>query len=125
MVKKICLDSDIIINLLHGEPKTKQLLEKLDAEFFMTTINSFEIWQGRKNNELIFEFLESTPLLAFDQKAALKAGDITKDLRKQGNPLEIRDVFIAAICITQNIELLTLNKKHFERLEKYGLILTK
>lgn len=123
MDRKICLDSDIIINFLRKSPKAKETLNKLGGEFYTTQINLFEIWSGRLIDEekTIKEMLNSLIKFDFDEDAAIKAGEIMVNLKKSGNIIDFRDLFIASICIVNNLELLTNNKKHFERLKKYGL----
>ena len=123
MVRQVCLDSDVLIELLRQNEKTKQTVESLNAEFFTTAINSFELWFGRKKSELVFEFLEILHLLPLDDKSARIAADLRRELERRGEPIDLRDLFIAAICITNSIELFTYNKKHFERLKEFGLIL--
>ena len=123
MDRKICLDSDIIINFLKKNPEVKERLDKLGSEFYTTQINTFEIWSGRLKHEenTIKEMLNSLNKIDFDEKAAMKAGDIQFILRESGDMIEFRDLFIGSICIINNLELLTNNKKHFERLKKFGL----
>lgn len=123
MVRRICLDTDIIIHLLSKDQHTRELIESLDADFFTVAINAFELWYGRKENESVFELLEWLDVLPLDEKSALTAADILRELKKTGTILDIKDLFIGAICITQRIELLTLNRKHFDRLQKFGLVL--
>lgn len=53
-------------------------------------------------------------MLPFDQPAALAAGAIAAEQRRQGRPGEIRDVQIAAITATCKAALVTLNIRHFE-----------
>jgi tRNA(fMet)-specific endonuclease VapC len=123
MVREICLDSDVLIALLNKDKKTKRLLESLDAVFFTTAINSFEVWYGRKKTETVFHLLEILRVLDMTDHAGRKAGDILRELKSKGQLLDMRDVFIAAICIKNDIELLTYNRKHFDRMSKYGLVL--
>ncbi len=123
MVRRICLDSDVLIALLNNDGGTKHLLESLDADFYTTTINTFEIWYGRKESETVFELLDWLHGLDLDDMSAKLAGDILRDLKKRGAIIDIRDMFIAAICIKNDIELLTYNKKHFERIKEKGLML--
>ncbi len=122
MVRKICLDSDVLVSLLSGNKKTKVIIEQLEGEFHSTVINVFEIWFGRKENEKIFKLLKWLNIHDLDEKSAKIAADILRKLKKEGKILEIRDLFIAAICIKNDLELLTLDK-HFKRLKKFGLIL--
>jgi predicted nucleic acid-binding protein len=123
MDRKICIDSDVLISLLNKEQKTKELLESLDADFYLTSVNAFEIWYGRKKSELVFEVLESFNILDLDKNSAKLAGDILRELKNKGEIIDLKDVFIGAICIKNDVSLLTYNKKHFERLKKFGLVL--
>ncbi len=121
VVRNICLDSDSIIELLNGNKTVIGLIDSLEADFYTTVINVFEIWTGRKDEENISELLEWTNIVEFNKEAAMLAGDIRKELRKKGLDIDIRDLFIASICIINKLDLLTYNKKHFERLESFGL----
>jgi hypothetical protein len=49
------------------------------------------------------------------------ASKIYAELRKKGEIIEDPDLLIASICIANNLPLITHNKKHFKRLEKFGL----
>lgn len=121
MVRKVCLDSAVIIGILNGDETTKTMVSAIDAQFLTTAISSFEIWQGNTDKNLMIELLEWLNILELDDPSARCAADLFNVLKQKGEILELRDIFIAAICIKNDIELLTLNKKHFERLKKYGL----
>jgi len=123
MVRRICLDSDVLIALLNDDQPTKEIVESLDADFYTTAINSFELWQGRKKVEPVFGLLSSLHQLALHDIAARLAADILRELKAKGKILDLRDLFIASLCINEGIELLTYNTKHFERLKEFGLIL--
>lgn len=123
MVRKICLDSDVLVELLAGNKETRALVEHLEGDFYSTAINVFELWFGRKESEKIFKLLAWLYICKFDESAAKKAADILRTLKKDGSMLELRDLFVAAICIVNDLELLTYNKAHFEKLKKFGLVL--
>lgn len=36
MVRKVCLDSDVLISILGGDEQTKQEMNLLDAEFYIS-----------------------------------------------------------------------------------------
>ena len=123
MDRRICLDSDVMIGLLNKDEAAKKLVEALDAEFYTTSVNVFELWYGRKKQETVSELFESLRLLALGEGSARLAADILRDLKEKGTIVDFKDVFIAAMCIKHDTELLTLNKKHFERLQEFGLVL--
>src|SRR3989344_5041504 len=109
MVRKICLDSDIVIELLNNNSGVIESIRRLDAEFYTTAINSFELWYGRKNSELIEELLEWAQVLHLGDYDSRLAGDILRKLKNEGKLIDIKDLFIASICIRNKIELLTNN----------------
>ncbi|MBI4155378.1 type II toxin-antitoxin system VapC family toxin [Candidatus Woesearchaeota archaeon] len=123
MVTKLCLDSDVLIDILRNNEETIKKIKLLEGEFFTTTVSIFEIWNGRKKDEIIEDFISWINIIDFDENAAFLAGDIRKNLRKNGLEIDIRDLFIASMCITNNFGLFTNNKKHFERFKQFGLIL--
>jgi len=45
------------------------------------------------------------------------AAEVYHDLRKRNKMIEFRDLFIAATAIAHDLPVLTLNKKHFERIK--------
>jgi predicted nucleic acid-binding protein len=123
MGRKICLDSDIIINFLRKDLPTKKIIDELGEEFYTTQINTFEIWSGRFKHEekTIKELLDSLNKVDFKEENALLAGNIQMKLRESDDSIDFRDLFIGSICISNNLELLTKNKKDFEKLKKFGL----
>lgn len=122
MERAICLDSDILIELVNGNNEIIQFIRQTEAAWHTTAINVFEIWSERNekqnNAESLINGLEKHP---FDESAAQKAGEIRRKLKEKGELLDIRDVFIAAVCIQNSLALYTNNKKHFERLKQFGL----
>ncbi len=120
MVRKLCLDSDVLIALIRGEPRA-DVLDTLDAEFCVSAVNVFEVWLGRKSQEKISELLATFITLDLTRKCAQIAADIRRELQNKGEDLDLRDIFIAAICIGHDVPLLTFNTKHFSRLQKFGL----
>lgn len=124
MVTRICLDSNILIELLNKNEKTKELIKSLEGNFCLSSISAFEIQVGRKS-EIITELLDWLYVIPFDNECAKVAADIIKELKNKGELIDIKDLFIAATCIQTNMSLLTYNRKHFDRLEKFGLKLVK
>lgn len=121
MVKKICLDSDIIIGLLNNNKEIVDKMKSLDADFYTTSIHSLEVWYGRKKNDQIKELLEWLKILPFGDYTSKLGGDILRKLKEEGIVIDLDDLFTASICIQNKVELLTNNKKGFEKLKKFGL----
>lgn len=119
MGKEICLDSDILIDILDGE---KLILDDYkDFKIFITSISAFEYALGKVSYEQSIEVLSKFFALKLEVIDAVLSADIYKKLRNMGKEVEFRDIMIASICINNNITLLTRNKKHFSRFVDYGL----
>ena len=121
MDRKICLDTDILIQIMRNDKKLKEKINSLNASFYTTSINIFEIWQGHKKGEETLELLEALIKLNFDESSAFFAGDLQRKLSDKGTLIDFRDLFIGATCIKNNVELMALNSKHFLRLKQFGL----
>ncbi len=127
MEQKICLDTTFLISFLRGNPESSHFINSTEqtARLATTSINLFELYQGAYKSkyaenelQLINDLKQKLLVLPFSEKNAQFAGMIAATLK--GNPIEIRDLFIAAIAMTKNYAIKTNNKKHFERIP--GLI---
>ncbi|MCX6819334.1 MAG: type II toxin-antitoxin system VapC family toxin [Candidatus Aenigmarchaeota archaeon] len=124
MDDKILIDTDILIDFLRGDGKTIELINKISAQRLATTdINAFELYHGgykSKNKQMnianVEDLLNSLELLSTDRESMRKAAALIADLDKKGASIDIADLFIASICLTNSASLLTRNKKHFERM---------
>jgi tRNA(fMet)-specific endonuclease VapC len=127
VVRKVCLDSDVLFDFLKDDKKAKAIIASLEADYFVTSINIYELWGGRfkKEENVIDSLLSWLEVVDFGKKAAFIAGDLRLKLRKEGALINPRDIFIASVCIIEGLELLTFNLKHFERMKKFGLRLVK
>lgn len=81
---------------------------------------------GAKAEEIDFwkDFFGQVTILPFDKLASDIAIEITKELKKRNNLIEIPDIFIGATALARKIKIATLNKKHFERISGLELIET-
>ncbi len=126
-MEKIALDTDIAIDLLRGKQETVDIIRNLEKDNLLATtdINAFELYYGaylskrEKENVLATkEFLKRLILLSTDEESMETAGLIMANLKEKGEILDVRDVLIAAICLTNEYKILTKNKKHFQRVDK-------
>jgi predicted nucleic acid-binding protein len=118
--------------VLRNDKKAIEQIEKYEKEqasLSTTSVNLFELYYGafnfkhtKENLELIEELTENFEILDFSKKSAFNAGKIMSQLKKSGQPLDIKDIFIAAIAISNNFTLKTNNVKHFEKIEGLGIL---
>lgn len=123
MDTKVCLDTDVSIEILKNTNKIHKLLDLTrDSEVYITTISVFELLLREANLDAIEKLLSKTAVLEFSELSARKAAEIFKDLKRKGQIVPPRDLFIASTSIVNNCTLATLNKKHFENIKDLQLL---
>jgi len=104
-VEKICLDFDIALDFLRGDPAT---IEKLKyyadrEDICITSLTLLHLHSAIKKPEVIKNFAESVTVLAFDKKAAQIAAHINKELRDQKEEAKIVETAAtAAVCLAND-----------------------
>lgn len=128
----IVLDTNVLAELMRRDANPA-VISWLDGQspqsVWMTTITVFEIRfgleilaDGRRRRQLEAAFDKALiedfdgRALSFDQAAAQAAAAIAAQQRREGRPVEIRDVQIAGIVAARKAALATRNTRHFEGL---------
>ncbi len=125
--KILMIDTCLLIDYFRKKDKAKTRLVQLANKFSRIAISSiteYEIYGGATLDQIKFwqELLTTIEVIPFDSKAALAAVEIEKDLKKQRKSIEKADLFIASIAVANNLFFDTLNRKHFEKIEKLNLL---
>jgi tRNA(fMet)-specific endonuclease VapC len=127
MADKIILaDTSILIEHFRKSIKANSKLVALydrGYEFCISAVTEFEIYSGAPDQQTRYwhELLQDVRVLNFDSNAAGQAVKIYNKLKLISKQIDTADLFIAAIALSNNLAIATLNKKHFERVD--GLIL--
>ncbi|MEK6826070.1 MAG: type II toxin-antitoxin system VapC family toxin [Nanoarchaeota archaeon] len=125
MENRVCLDTNILVDILRSNKDTVNLIKNIEESNILATtyINLFELYYGaalsenRKLNFMEVEKLISTlDLLNLSEQSTKLAGTILVTLKNKGQTVDFRDLLIASIAIANNFMLLTKNKKHFENI---------
>ena len=132
----IFLDTSSAIQILNGNNSLESLIEKFeDDSFGITTPSIFELYHGiyklkslkkkiseQKYNELYIDlenFVNQFTIFSLNGEAANYAARIHIELKAKGQEIEVFDCLIAAIILTNNFKkIITLNQKHFQKIEK-------
>ena len=128
MADKIALiDTSILIDYFRKSKKSNSILIKLydqGYDFSISAITEYEIYSGSTPPQIDFwsELLNNVKVLPFDQLAAKTAVDINNTLKRSRNQIAIADLFIAATAIINNLPIVTLNRKHFDRIERLQIV---
>jgi tRNA(fMet)-specific endonuclease VapC len=116
------IDTSIFIDHLRARDKKKSKLFLIaDSEpIFLTSVTMYELLMGATDENKLKDIrmlTEEIPVLPFDESVSRKAAEIYHELRLENKMIEFRDIFIAATCLVFELPLITLNKKHFERIK--------
>lgn len=77
--------------------------------------------QNRSEALLSFQkALQSAEVLSFERASAEIAGHIQSDLERAGLPIGRADAIIAAIVLQNDLELVTGNTRHYQRIHELG-----
>ncbi|GHT02928.1 PIN domain nuclease [Bacteroidia bacterium] len=125
--KIICLDTSVLIDYYRKKDKSKTLFYKLTEHysvFAVSAITEYELYIGNSDdqNEFWDKFFMRITVLPFDTEAVKQSVAIYKQLKLKNKLIEVPDILIAGTVIKNNLHLATLNRKHFERIEKLNLI---
>ena len=125
--KIILLDTSIFIDHFRKSNKSNSKLVALydqGYDFCISVVTEFEIYSGASETQTVYwnELLNDFNVLNFDSKAAKKAVIIYKKLKLLSKQIDTADLFIAAIAMSNNLPVATLNRKHFERIDDLILI---
>ena len=123
----VCLDTSLIIDFLKDNEVAISTVERLDGsdeDVTMASPTIIELVRGlnsknirEEEKEKIKEFINSFFVLNLEKQSAFLAGEIESELIKKGELIELEDIMIAAIAITNNEKLMTRNEKHFSRIK--------
>ena len=131
MEDTITLDTDILVDLLREIPETLIWIKEHKDKYELSTtiINVFELYAGaykdvnvEKKVSDINELLQNLKILDFNLESAKISGKQKALLENEGLILDVRDLFIGSIALSNNIPLKTNNKKHFSRIQGLRLV---
>ena len=120
------LDTNIMSYLLKGN---KDLLSKLKKKieeehtFIMNLITYYEVCRGLlaiNNIDKLEKFKEICNLFETGEitiNTVYRAAIIYSELKREGKLIDDADIFIASICMEDNLILVTNNEKHFQRIK--------
>ena len=122
----ICLDSDFIVDFLRQKQNASLKMKSLMGQSVVSTeVNYLEVLFGilvkkqvpQREFALAQEFFGSIPNMPLDHAGAYNTAEISSNLKKIGQEIELSDAMIAGICLANNCTILTKNVKHFSRVK--------
>jgi predicted nucleic acid-binding protein len=127
MAELIMIDTSILIDFYGKSDKTNSVWYKLVKQnyvFAVSTVTKYEIYAGATVSQLEFwdSVFKNITILSFDEKTTNEAVNINAILKKKNKQIAIADLFIAATAVVWSLPFLTLNIKHFERIDGLEMI---
>ena len=86
----------------------------------MEVIRGFQGNNSTRRLNQFVTYLATQEVLPFDEAAGDLAGRIAGDLQRAGWIIGVTDPMIAAVAISQGLELVTGNTRHFGRIVQLG-----
>lgn len=118
------LDTNICIYVMKKKPADvlRRFQEEMDGGLCISSITLAELEFGMKNSsdparneQALLRFLAPLSVLPFGPAAASAYGEIRACLQKQGRPIGLLDMLIAAHARAEGLVLVTNNTREFER----------
>jgi predicted nucleic acid-binding protein len=124
---KLCLDTNVLIAFLKGRDPGASAVEQAirGYECYVTAITVYELLFGVARAEKHIgenDLLSMMHVVPLDDAAARKAAHLHVTLLKRNQDIGVKDVLLAAICLETSLPLLTLNERHFSRVEGLDVI---
>jgi predicted nucleic acid-binding protein len=125
--RRILADTSVIIEFLRKDKKDKSWLWKIKetSVCFMSSITLFELLSGAKTDkhfEDIDKITKWIETIDFDDEIAMVAASMFRNLKRNNQIIDYRDIFIAATAKVHHLTLATLNINHFDRIEGLTLL---
>jgi predicted nucleic acid-binding protein len=115
------IDSSVLIDIDRGSEKYEKIpggRHSVSSATFMEMSVGVNLGAGGGLDSI----RENLDVIPVDEKVAEKAGEITAELKRRGEPIDINDVYIAATAVTHQEPVLTANTKHFEKVDAVEVI---
>lgn len=122
----VLLDSDILIDLAHGQPAAIRFLSDLESRAVLTIsiISEMELLIGCRNKTEVGKmdkFLKGFQVLRLSEDISTEALELLRRYR-MSHGLTIADALIAATALVLELPFLTRNRRHFQQIETLQLL---
>jgi predicted nucleic acid-binding protein len=127
------LDTNVLSEVLRVRP-TERVIQRLrevsEDQLFSSEICVMELRHGlarQPRRKPLWDRIESevftrVNVLAFDRRAALRAGEILADLELKSSPVGIEDVMIGTTALACGLTVVTRNVRHLSRIAGLNIV---
>lgn len=122
-MERICIDFDIILGFLQGEPSSVEKIRYyIDEEICITPFTAYALLRHVNKKEIISQFLSHVTILPFDLRSATLAANIKRYLDSKNMHVNMEHIFNAAICISHGAFLASKNRRAYEGITGLKLV---
>jgi tRNA(fMet)-specific endonuclease VapC len=129
MEVKIALDTNRYTDMCRGIESVVETIEQADYIYIPFVVLAelragFAVGtRGRENERYLRRFLvkEDVYILYPDEQTIFQYASVFKQLREQGTPIPVHDMWIAALVLQHNL-LLCARDRHFDSLPQIGRV---
>ena len=125
---ELLIDTSVLLSHFRDNSKEETEFERAIHSFdscFISTITVFEVEYGAyragRSSDLS-DILKIVEVLPFGQREAKQAAKIHSKLTEKNKRIGVRDVFIAGICLANDLPILTENEDHFNRVDSLRIV---
>lgn len=117
------LDTSVIVDILHNKIDVRNKISEIMSEgsmLYTTVVTAFELGKSTihlRDSHKTEELLDRIEMFNLDRESARMSGIIFRDLKNKGLIIDPEDCMIAGIALTKKQQVLTKNRKHFERID--------
>lgn len=125
-MKKLLLDTSILIDFLRRKDKERSLLVKINRLGYSPAISLIthtelfsgkSIWQKKRARRELEALLSGLEIILFNQQDSQRAGKIRARYQ-----ISLVDAIIAACALEEKLSLVTLNIKDFKKIKGLKLL---
>lgn len=126
-LKQIAIDTNIAIEILNGNENTLQVLSQYDIIALAVTVCGELIYgaknsrKARSNLDRYISFINACEILDVKTPAASEYASIKLILKETGHPIPENDIWIAAVCQSHDVPLLSRDR-HFSYISTLHLL---
>ncbi len=120
-MKRILVDTNVLVEMWRNPGSEPPVLHQSSES--INTITYIEFIQGTRlrDKQKAKEFLENYDHLRLDAPTCDTAVDLIEK-HSETDGLRLADALIAATCLVHDLDLLTLNRRHFQKVANLKLI---
>ena len=114
------VDTDVWIDYLRGHPQAIQCIQKLPERVWISAVSVAELHAGVREGaerEALAQLISSLDVADLTMETAARGGLLRRDYGRS-HGVGLNDSLIAATALEQDLQLLTLNVKHYPALDK-------